>query len=209
MLKAVAKVRDEVLKQCGGVNKVNLEVITRVFSGVTALDVIVFVRYEAPPENPIWGEFARWNRQPGVYQSFETIVEVRYAAHLLGPGKEDWRRFVICKELCHSLEAAQGSHDVSKAAMENLVDCFSLMSAGKYENLPRAAHIEILAEAGALELLCPLATRREILKANAGQLDDAALADIAREFNTPLEYIKTAFLPDQMQAIEWLLENDH
>src|SRR4051812_46975095 len=110
MLKAVASVRDEVLKRCNGKPHFDLEVITAVFTAVTAIDQLVFVQYDTPEENPIWGEFTRWTRQPGVYQSFETMVEIRYAQHLLK--NEAWLRFIVCKELCHSLEAPDGAHDV-------------------------------------------------------------------------------------------------
>ena len=202
MLKAVASVRDEVLKRCKGPH-FELEIITVVFTTLTPIDKLVFVRYNTPDINPIWGEFTRWNQQPGVYAPFETIVEIRYAEHLLK--KEDWLRFIICKELCHSLEAPDGAHDISTRAIEKLVDTFSLLSAKtKLGEVSPAFRLEMLAEVGALELLCPLSVRKEIIAKN-GPPTEAALQGIAQEYHLPLGYVVAAFDPDLITAVEGLL----
>lgn len=202
MLKAVASVRDEVLKQCPRPHY-PLELVTKIFLAMTPIDKVVFVRYDTPPENPIWGEFTRWNQQPRVYAPFETIVEIRYAAHLLR--NEDWLRFVVCKELCHSLEAPNGAHDVSAAAISQLVSTFSLVSS---ENQPSkmspAFRLEVLAEVGALELLCPTSERVDFI-AKYGQPDEEAVAQIAADYHLPVGYVGAAFEGRHIAAMQVLL----
>ena len=203
MLRAVASVRDELLKRCPKPH-FGLELITAVFFGLKTIDKHIFVRYDTPPENPIWGEFTRWNQQPGVYAPFETVVEIRYAAHLLRA--EDWLRFIICKELCHSLEAPDGGHDVSSRTMERVVDTFSLLSAQrKLGEVCPTFNLEMLAEVGALELLCPLSVRKQIV-AEKGQPDEKALVEIAAEYHLPVGYVTVGFLPEIMKTIEGLLQ---
>ncbi len=201
MLKAVASVRDEVLRQCAA-DKIDLQVITNVFTGLTIVDQIAFVGYEVPRENPIWGEFTRWSRQPGVYRSFETIVEIRYAKHL----SEAERRFVVCKELCHALDTEDGVCDVSTNAMNNLVDGFSLISAGNIKKLSPVMTSELIAHSGALELLCPLQVRKEILQ-NNGKPDDEMLPKIAEKYLIPEMQLLWAFDEEHIKAMEWLLSH--
>ena len=185
MLRAVAGVRDEILKSCAA-QDIDLAAITRVFTALTIVDKIVFVRFDATPENPIWGEFCRWGRRPSVYSPMETIVEVRYASHL----DVKWRRFVVCKELCHSLDVAEGCHDASSGAIDNIVQSFSLRShqrLGNYAFQPFQS--EILAEAGALELLWPLSVRNEMIA--AGPVDTDA---VATTFLIPSSLSDSAFI---------------
>jgi hypothetical protein len=207
MFREIIGVRDAILAR-SAVRDITLELITQVFTGVTSVDKIIYVRYNTPPENPIWGEFTRWTQQPGVYHGFESIVEIRYAEHLLAPDKVDWLRFIICKELCHSLHAASGSHDVSQPGMDNLVAAFSLLSAGEAdtENWRSGDGIiqELVAMAGAMELLCPIAERKKIVAAQ-GQPDDAAILHLAREFQVPAFYMKVAFGQEHMEVIGSML----
>jgi hypothetical protein len=198
MLKAVASVRDEVIKRCEG-RDIDLETITKVFAGLTIVDVIVFIPFDTSSANPILGEFRRWSRSPAVYAGAETVVEIRYARHL----SEDWRRFVVCKELCHSLETVQGSFVASQGAMDNLVGSFAIKSSGDIANIPPSLASELLAEAGALELLCPLAARKLIL-ANNPKID---IGELAKRFNIPPVYIELGFNPRYNQVIEWLFGN--
>jgi hypothetical protein len=203
MLKALVSVRDEILAKCGH-GDITLEIVTKVFVGLTVVDFIVFVRYVTPADNPILGEFTRWSRQPGVYTAAETIVEIRYADHL----SEPWRRFVVCKELCHSLETNSGSHTATNAAMSSLVDAFSILSSAgaSAPAIGAALGTELVAEAGAIELLCPLPKRKAII-ATGVTMDDATCARLAAEFNVPEMYMKMAFDPKYVQVVEWLFEN--
>jgi hypothetical protein len=199
MLKAIASVRDQVVRECRN-GQIDLATISRIFTAVTVVDHIVYVCYDTPADNPIWGEFCRWTRRPSVYDSMETIVEVRYAAHL----SEDWRRFVVCKELCHALDTAEGCHVATAGAIDNIVNAFSLKSAAQApDHTVPAFQAEIIAEAGAIELLFPLPVRKERLAAGE-PLDAAALAG---EFNLPAVYAEMAIDAQYIQAIEWLFAN--
>jgi hypothetical protein len=199
LLRVVAGVRDQVVKRAAG-GKITLEIIEAVFTGLTIVDHIVYVAYDTPVDNPIWGEFCRWSKRPGVYTPMETIVEVRYAAHL----RTDWRRLVVCKELCHSLESSEGCHDASSTAMDNLVDSFSLQSHAKNGNTgfpPFEA--EILAQVGAIELLCPIEMRKQLLSGPA-PIDAITLS---QNFEIPIEIAQKIVDPGYNDAIEWLLAN--
>jgi hypothetical protein len=203
MLKALVSVRDEILAKTGD-GEITLATVSRVFVGLTVVDLIVYVEYDTPPSNPILGEFTRFSRRPGVYVPLETIVEIRYARHL----EEDWRRFVVCKELCHSLETNSGSHMATNAAISNLVDAFSILSStgASTQNIGAALGTELVAEAGAIELLCPLPMRKPIMASNP-TLDAAKCAKLAKDFNIPETYMKMAFDPQYVQVVEWLFEN--
>lgn len=159
MFKAVAEASAELFKIVGD-KPADLETITKVVEGVTIIDKVVFVEYDTPRENPIWGSFQKWIQRPSAYTSMETWVEVRYASHL----DEAWRRFVVCKELCHALEEDDGCHSVSAPAMDGLVNAFSLRSKKNGESAKQTPPItaEFLAEACALELLCPMPIRRQV-----------------------------------------------
>ncbi len=159
MFKAVSKASGEIYAEIGN-NRADLATITRIVLGVTAIDKVVFVKYESTPENPIWGSFQKWVQRPTAYNSLENWVEIRYASHL----DQTWRRFVICKELCHALEEDDGCHSVSASGMDSLVNAFSLRSKRDSEKAKQTPPItaEFLAEAAALELLCPMPIRRDI-----------------------------------------------
>lgn len=161
MFSAVAQASIEIYKTVGN-GVPDLETITRIVEGVTVIDKVVFVEYESDPSNPIWGSFQKWVQRPSAYSSLENWVEIRYAAHL----DEAWRRFVVCKELCHALEEDDGCHAVTPNAMDSLVNAFSLRSKKNGESAKQTPPItaEFLAEACALELLCPMPIRREIAK---------------------------------------------
>lgn len=200
MLKAVQDVRDLLLVKCEG-REIDLESITDAFKTLTVIDYIVFVQYDAGAENPIWGEFKRWNRSPSVYSPEQTLVEIRYAAHLTEP----WRKFVVTKELCHSLVAPVGTHNITSAGVDALIQAFSLTSSLNHPggNSPKAFEFEVLAEAGAIEVLCPITRRREILATNA----HPDLSEVAQELNIPLQYVTQAFNPAYIEAIASLLNN--
>jgi len=202
MLKAVSQVSKALAQECVP-HELDLERITSMFEKITAVDEVVFVRYNTAPQNPFWGEFTRWTMQPAVYAAFKTMVEIRYASHLLD--KEDWLRFVVCKELCHSLEAPSGKHDVSERGVDDLVDKFSLISASKaIDDITASYQLEILAEVGAVELLCPLNIRKQII-AETGSPDATKCKEIAAKYNLPFEYVLGSFDPGHMSIVEHLM----
>ena len=193
MLKPVARVRDAIMHEFPD-GCASLEAITRIVSGVTLIDHVWFIEYDVLRINPIWGSFRRFERRLAVYEPMQTIVEVRYASHL----SEAERRFVVCKELCHALDANNGAHHVSDAAIQALVDTFSLMSqemTGK-PNAPFQA--EQMAEVCSVELLCPLPVRKQKILEGA-KLDFEA---ISAEFGLPAEYAEMAFDPRYIRWIE-------
>lgn len=202
MIKAIPDVRDEILKKCAG-TPVDLETVSSVFKGLTIIDEIIYVEYDTPATNPIWGAFTRWSRQPSVYAASETFVEVRYASHL----SEPWRRFIICKELCHALDGDEGSHSVTRNQMNGLVQAFVLRSVqGVIQNMPAVMFSELAAEACAIEIMFPIKNRKEII-ASGRQIDAAAIKEIAAEYNMPDSSVSTALDANYIQAIDWLFEN--
>jgi hypothetical protein len=195
MLKIVAGVRNEVVRRCSG-RSIDLETITNVFRDMTVIDEIVFVRFDAGDDNPILGEFARWTYRPSTYSSAGEMVEIRYAAQLT----PEWRRFVVCKELCHSLEAVDGRY-VTAEGVDSLAQSFALRSsmANPKEFVSKLMAPEILAEAGAVSLLCPLTQRLSLIE-NGGPPNEEEIAQIAQDYNLPLPFARLAFLEGY---IEW------
>jgi hypothetical protein len=70
------------------------------------------IRFRTRPRRAPWGQFFRWD-QLKQYGGTETLVQVRYASHL----SDGFRRFVVCKELCHALDTTEGVHSVSDAGI--------------------------------------------------------------------------------------------
>lgn len=192
MFKAIAKASAEIHAVTGG-EPADIETITRIVTGVTPIDKVMFVEYESAPSNPVWGSFQKWTSRPTPYSPIETWVEIRYANHL----DEAWRKFVVCKELCHALEEDDGYHAITPGAMDSLVNVFSLQSKkqpNSVETLPLSA--EFLAEAGALELLCHHSVRREIA---ALELED--YGEHCAKYHIPDTYGWFAFGPKWIEAV--------
>jgi len=127
MLSTVCQVSSGITRELGNTNRRTLETITFAIEAYSPIDEIIYVEYDVPDTNPIWGQFLKYGRQPSVYASSKTTVEIRYAKHL----SERWRRFVVCKELCHALDSDEGTHSVSDKSIERLMNKFALMSAKK------------------------------------------------------------------------------
>jgi hypothetical protein len=174
-----------------------LQNITYAVEAYSPIDKIIYVEYDVPQSNPIWGQFRKYGRLPSVYTHAEVVVEILYARHL----SEDWRRLVVCKELCHALDADEGTHSVSDKSLERLVDWFSLRSANKSHSgkNAKAFDAELLAELGAVELLCPLHVR----KAKASDNIETCM-QLCRQFGIPEEYCIVAFDSEFMQTAEAL-----
>jgi hypothetical protein len=201
MFKAVAKASAEIHAATGD-NRTNLATITNVIEGFTAIDKVVFVRYESTPDNPVWGSFQKWVVRPSPYSSIETWVEVRYASHL----DETWRRFVVCKELCHALEEDDGCHSVSASGMDQLVNIFSLTSKKSPEEMKQTPPItaEFLAEAAALELLCPMPIRRAVA---AQEMEDHE--EVCAKYGIPYIYGWFAFGTQWMDAMQGFMKRGY
>src|ERR1700744_1599608 len=184
MLKPVAAVRDAILTEFHD-GCASLEAITRIVVGVTLIDHISFVEYHVSKTNQIGGPFRRYERRPAPYDSLQTIVEIRYASHLA----LDERRLVVCKELCHSLDVDNGAHHVSNAAIQTLVETFSLNSQNLGGQPSEMFRAEQMAEVCSVELLCPLPIRKQRLQ-NGGGLNYPAMSE---EFGLPADYVEMAF----------------
>lgn len=185
MLKTVRQVSSGLLKERGDEYH-PLENIVFAVEAYSPIDEVYYVGYESSKDNPIWGQFFKFVQTPNSYSSSKTIVEVRYALHL----DTYWRRFVTCKEMCHSLDADEGTHSATDRSVDYLVNSFSLLSAKKHygDNPLKAMSAEILAEVGALELLCPLEIREDIVRTANGNVESACT-----KYGIPLHYGDIAF----------------
>lgn len=205
MLRSAVPVLKEIFKRHpnGGAD---LENISRIVIGVTRIDRVHYTRYDVPRTNPIWGSFRRFEQHDAAYAGVITGVEVRYAEHL----NESERLFVVSKELCHSLEAADGAHSVSDAAMDDLVAAFALYSADQPTDADQPTldfsifDVEMLATASAVEMICPLPHRRKKIEACGENPDWAALSV---ELNVPEPYLKPTSRPSYMNTIESILKH--
>lgn len=201
MLRAIKKIRDEACKAHPGSETFTLEQITRLIEAYTAIDKVEFIQFPATIENPIWGEFRRWEHfKP--YEGEKTYVEIRYASHL----DLKWRRFVICKELCHALDTRKGTHTASDEMVSDLITDLALLSAEStpedyIERLPIQA--EKVAEAGAMELLVPLHIRQQLII--SGEFEKIGISGIAERFRVPDPYIELVFRPAYMEIIRTVL----
>ena len=98
-----------------------------------------------------------------------------------------------------------GKHDTSNATITDLVAKFSMLShQQKVPEPTRAYHIEILAEAAALEILCPIDCRRAIIQAE-GQPTLERCETLAETWTIPLPYVVWAFSPEIMAGVAALL----
>jgi hypothetical protein len=195
MLRSAIPVVQEVFRQFpdGGID---LETLTRIVVGVTGIDRINFVRYDARESNPVLGEFRRYRQVDAPYASEISGIEIRYASHL---SVED-RRFVVCKELCHALEEPDGKH-VTDDGIDDLVATFSLLSGDDQpEKIAPAFGVEVLAMVTAIEILCPLPLRKKLNGA-------ANLEEIARRCVLPLRIVQSAVRPAYVSSCETLLRN--
>jgi hypothetical protein len=123
MLKTVKQVSAGVIRDIGGNRTYSLETITSAVEAYSPIDQIIYVGFQSDHTNPIWGQFRKYGHQPSVYSGMRTVVEILYARHL----NVAWRRFVVCKELCHSLETDEGTHSVSNRSVERIISGFSMM----------------------------------------------------------------------------------
>jgi hypothetical protein len=185
MLQTIIKIAECLQRDIGVGQSFTLEQISNAVEAVSPIDEVIYVGFDVPDTNPIWGQFWKYGRVPTAYASRTTTAEIKYAKHLSVP----WRRFVVCKELCHALESDEGTHSISDRSVTRILSNFSLISANKKLNgITPAFNAEMLAEVGALELMCPIATRQEVLK--GGNKD---VKKLCQQFGIPEEFGDFAF----------------
>jgi hypothetical protein len=182
----------------------DLEVISKIVTGTTLIDRTHYVGFDTPRANPIWGSFKRFEQPDAPYAGNVTIVEVRYAQHLT----EDERVFVVSKELCHSLEATDGTHVVTDSAIDDLVAEFSVFSSQRSGRANardvNAFNLEMLATIVVAELVCPVAHRRTLMAA-AG--DDPDWDALGAQVKIPSGYRRGLCSIDHMGSVERMLKS--
>jgi|GEM_PF-4480990 len=202
ILNKVKTVRDEVLKRCGD-EPIQLDTVSQVFKDITIIDEVYFVEFDAGASNPFLGRFKRWDQPDGVYAQIKTIVEVSYSTHL----DEPWRRFVVCKELCHALEAEKGDSSITDNDVSELIEAFSVSSAsGNVGDILKTSPTEVLSEFAAIEILIPLPVRRKFLRDGGTAVH--GLSRFSREYNVPERFVRLSLLPDYMQYVADVLDGD-
>jgi hypothetical protein len=196
MLDAIKAVRAETLKLCEENGHCTLQEVSNLIEAYTKIDETRYLQFSAPRSNPIWGEFLRWQHFVP-YGGEKTTVEIRYASHLDIPE----RRFIVAKELCHALDNTKGSHTASDDSVSDLITQLSLLSASTSFTAPLLA--EKVAEFGAVELMIPLAIRKQLLV--NGTFAAIGVDGMMTRFRMPSLYIEMAFREDYISIIEALL----
>jgi hypothetical protein len=197
MLPEIKKVRDEALKCHNSNGCLTLQNVSNIFQMYSSIDEVEYIGYDVPVTNPIWGRFSKW-KMLGAYTSEKTYCKVQYASHL----SEEWRAFVVCKELCHSLHTNDGSHSVSNSAVVNLVNSLALASASMTVQPSNPFMAERLAEFGALEILIPVSIRQSMIA--SGEHTKMTSIELAKKLNCPLYYISYIF---SQPVIDFSLKN--
>ncbi|WP_156330489.1 hypothetical protein [Bosea vaviloviae] len=197
MLKTVCQVSSGLRKELGE-KYYNLENIVYAVEAYSPIDEVYYVGYNVPAKNPIYGQFFKFVQTPNSYASAKTVVEIRYALHL----DTQWRRFIVCKEMCHALDADEGTHSATDRSIEAIVSGFSLMSARQefLDNPLKAMTAEILAEIGAVELLCPLEVRSRIITEANGQYEK-----YCDEFGIPRQIASLAFNENIIASVRTMI----
>jgi hypothetical protein len=201
MLRSAIPVVKEVLSSYpkGGTD---IETIARITAAVTHIDNVNYVGYDVPATNPILGSFLRFKKRESVYADLVDIVEVRYALHLA----DDMKRFVVYKELCHSLEAPDGKHNISEQGLDDLVTAFSLFSS-ESEKVPFDLHsfgIEMLALFTAVEIICPLPRRKRLIEKFGKDLD---IVKICADYGLPRAFTESCFRPKYLLMMDRVYRN--
>jgi hypothetical protein len=175
-----------------------IEPIRRAIIEITNVDRIELVGFR-DSENPMKGQFRRYEREDGVYSGTKTTVEVRHELSL----NFCWSRFVICKELCHSLETDPKVRVRDFAEVEKLLNALRLNGGAAIPYPPFIS--EKMAEFTALELLCPVRDRQKASKARAaGGISDM---QIATEFRVPVRFVPALFNPTYIELIHQLFKS--
>lgn len=201
MLRSAIPVIREILSSYpkGGTD---IETIARIIAAVTHVDNVNYVGYDVPSTNPILGSFLRFRKRENVYTDLVDVVEVRYALHL----PEDMKRFVVYKELCHSLEAPDGKHNISEQGLDDLVTAFSLFSS-ESEEVPFDLHsfgIEMLALFTAVEIICPLPRRKRLIEKFGDNLD---VATVCADYGLPKVFSESCFRPKYLRMMDRVYQN--
>jgi hypothetical protein len=198
MLKLVTRVSEGIQELSRGAKPFTLETVAKVVRNISPLDEVYFVGLPIAADNPLWGGFTKWRQRPTAYSPLHTYAEIRYGMHL----SPTWKRFIVCKELCHALDGDKDSHTVTEDEVDDIVGKFALMSSleaiDKYSQPLKA---ELLAEVCALELMCPLRVRRPLVESGV------SAAQIAAEYGIPPIFCEALCMPALMDMTEAVFKN--
>ncbi|MCK5932069.1 MAG: ImmA/IrrE family metallo-endopeptidase [Fulvimarina manganoxydans] len=190
---------------CGFIDKnsqCTLEDIACIFSESTNIDEVEFIGYNCNRSNPIWGSFRKYQKIVAYRGEIDT-VEIRYANHL----SSAWRRFVVTKELCHSLEADKGYFSVENQDVKRLITELSISSIPSNGKFSRPFSMERRAELAALEILLPFSKREQIIQ-QEGTLTESRIEELAEQFDAPVFYTAMAFSDSYISIARHLFSED-
>jgi Zn-dependent peptidase ImmA (M78 family) len=117
------------------------------------------------------------------------VYEDHFEIYIRSGLQEEWRRFVLCKELFHLVIDMEDCRDLN--LYEHVEAMQSPMLA---ENQRNGAQMERLAEACAMEFLFPYADRVEILKR-----PEINYQQIADQYGIPLVFAEAYLSPTAME----------
>jgi hypothetical protein len=167
---------------------------------VTDVDRIRFFEFPGEEQNPVKGRFRRYEGELGCYVGCGTVVEIDYDSTL----NFCWTRFVLVKEMCHSLEKDRTVRVSDFGTVERLIEAFRVPdpSGAAFAFPPFGS--EKMAEFCALELLCPIRDRIKIVERRA----ETKLSDmqIATAFRIPVHYVTALFAPSYVHLMSRILK---
>ncbi|WP_431856636.1 hypothetical protein [Azospirillum sp.] len=191
LYKRVDRILDGVDKRDGyRFHPYDLNVITEAILGETLVDQVQFVPFPAAPDGIIVGFVKVWTYSAGVYADATTVADVHYLEDL----SEEWRNFVVCKELCQLIWVDLPATRVSDR--HHLIDLAERLMSDRFFDSEESCEQKVTEDAAliaAMELLCPFEFREIMMKdLVAGTLSKDA---IARRFSIPLVVVNFLFNP--------------
>jgi len=186
---ALKRVRDYIVKNHKPVDSLpyTLEEIKAGIEIVSNVDIVEISEFNLP-DNPIKGRYERYEIRCALYEPQKTKVCVQVAQSL----NTCWKRFVVCKELCHSLAPNGDYHITSADQLEDLIESLIspryLLDKLSFSPALRSENIAIFA---ALELLCPIHERKKVLRfRESNEISDM---QVAQHFRIPASFVAAAF----------------
>lgn len=148
--------------------------------------------------NPVKGCFERYRQPQAVYDhNPRDIVNIHFQSSL----NYCWRRFVVCKEMCHSFIDDKDSWVKDESALIELADWLRLPPEHKesLHSFAQSIQSEKIAEVVALELLCPVQLRKQVAEKRKEQhISDRT---IATEFRVPTVFVDLIFRQNYIERV--------
>lgn len=105
-----------------------------------------------------------------------------------------WRRFALCKELCHILLADPSNYSPNFA--EHIEGCFGISLAGNTDDKMASTYVERTAEIAAMEYLFPYSERRQYIGRS-----DLEFMQIADQYKAPRIYVESYLNPHTLEQL--------